>query len=93
MTEDQKQRLLEIQNKIYKDIKPFIELMNRIWESIKDLVIDAYKSLKEFLQKKVPIRTKSYKKGKRYIHSYKKKELWKVLKLDDKNRKALYNKK
>lgn len=79
MPEEQKQRLLEIQNKIYEDIKPFIELMNRIWMQVKDILIDVYNNLKEFLMKKVSIKTKSYKKGKKYVHSYKKIELWRLL--------------
>ena len=81
MTEEQKQRLLEIQNKIYKDIKPFIEVITRIWESLKEIAIKIYKNLKEFLERKISIRTKSFKKGKRYIHTYKKFELWKFVKL------------
>ncbi len=81
MTEEQKQQLLEIQNKIYEDIKPFIETINRIWEAVKELVTSVYIQLKNFLERKVSIRTKSFKKGKRHIHSYKKIELWKWVKL------------
>lgn len=81
MTEEQKQRLLEIQNKMYEDLKPFIETINRIWEAIKDLVIKVWTQFKNFLERKVSVRTKSFKKGKRYIHGYKKIELWKWAKL------------
>lgn len=83
MTDEQ---LLKTQNKMYENLKPFIEKINRIWEAVKELFIKVWIQLKKFLEIKVSIRTKSFKKGKKYIHSYKKIELWKWVKLYVKSR-------
>lgn len=80
MTEEQKQFLINAENDLIETIKPFIELMIRVWDEIKELVTIAYEELKKILYKEVPIRTKGHKKGKKYIHSYIKVRMWRLLK-------------
>lgn len=85
MVEEQKQQLLEMLNKLYEDIRPFVEIIIKIWEAVREIVTKIYIQLIEFLKTKILIKTKSFKKGKRFIHGYKKIELWKWVKLNDKS--------
>lgn len=79
MTNEQKENILRCANLIYEQIKPVIELIENVWQSLKEIFLIAYKQLKEYLEKDINIRTKKYKKGKRYICSYKRTQLWKFL--------------
>lgn len=79
MTEEQKQSLINTSNELIEAMRPFVELMTRVWDGIKELVLKAYEELKKFLYKEIPIRAKCYRKGKKYIHGYKKVKMWRIL--------------
>ena len=79
MTEEQKEQLRKIAEKLYEKIKPVIDAVYEIAEAIANTAVEAWKQLKSYLTTKVSVRTKREKKGKKYIHSYKKIELWRLL--------------
>lgn len=79
MTDEQKEQLQEIAENLYQLIKPIIDKVYEIAKAIADTIIEIYNWLKEILISKVSIKQKKRKKGKKYIHSYKKIELWKLI--------------
>ena len=70
---------IEFTNEQLEILHTAIELITRVWNAVKELVIRAYENLKEFLSRKASIKTKSYKKGKKYVHKYIHIKLWKLL--------------
>lgn len=79
MSDEQLQLIIKAGNDLMESMRPFIELLERVWESIKITFQKFYEELKQFLYKKVPMKTKCYKKGKKYIHSYIKVKIWRML--------------
>lgn len=59
-------------------IKKCVQIVTELFQHMKKAFIQVYEQVKEFLNKKVSIKTKSFKKGNKYIHSYKYVELWKI---------------
>lgn len=78
MTIEQKEQFQKIAEELYEKIKPVIDAVYKIAEAIVSNAVEAWKQLKEYLIAKVSVRTKKTKKGKKYIHSYKKIELYKL---------------
>ena len=78
MTIEQKEQFQKISEELYEKIKPIIDAVYKIAEAIVSTAVEAWKQLKEYLTTKVSARTKKTKKGKKYIHSYKKIELYKL---------------
>ena len=79
MTVEQKEQFQKTSEELYEKIKPVIDAVYKITEAIVSTAVEAWKQLKEYLTTKVSVRTKKTKKGKKYIHSYKKIELWRIL--------------
>lgn len=82
MTDEQKEQLQEIAENLYQIIKPIIDKIYEIAEEVANKLNSMYEWVKEFLTLKVSIKQKKRKKGRKYIHSYKKIELWKVIRGD-----------
>ena len=79
MADKQKEQLQKIAGNLYQLIKPIIDKVCEIAKAIADTINEIYNWLKEILISKVSIKQKKRKKGKKYIHSYKKIELWKLI--------------
>lgn len=79
MTKEQKENIFRCGNLMIEQLKPVIELIENVWHQLKEILSAAYKHLKEYLEKDISTRTKKHKKGKKYIHNYKKIQLWKFL--------------
>lgn len=79
MTEEQKEQLERIAEEMYKVIKPIIDRFFEIAKEIASAATDFFEYIKEIVTIKVSVRTNKVKKGKKYIHSYKKYELWRLL--------------
>lgn len=75
LTEEQMQAI----NDCCELIKSVGETVIELWEAVKRIFIEVYKEIKERLTRKVSVRTKAKRKGKRYVHNYKKFELWKLI--------------
>lgn len=70
---------LEMIHKLEETLQPVIECISKLFDEIKTIFLKVYENLKTFLSTKISIKSKSYKKGKKYIHSYRKLELWKYV--------------
>lgn len=70
-------------DKLQESFDSIVDALSKFVEQVKDVFIKVYDSIKEMLNKKISIRTKRYKKGKRYIHSYKKITLLDYIKLNE----------
>lgn len=79
MTIEQKEQFQKIAEELYEKIKPVIDAVYEIAETIASTVVEVWKQLTAYLTTKVSVRTKKTKKGKKFIHSYKKIELWRLL--------------
>lgn len=79
MTEEQKEQLERTAEEMYQIIKPIIDKFFEIARAIVSAVTEFFEYIKEIATIKVSVRTKKIKKGKKYIHSYKKYELWRLL--------------
>lgn len=59
-------------DKLKESFNKIADVISKFVDQVKDIFMNVYASLKDMLNKKVSVRTKKYKKGKRYVHSYKK---------------------
>ncbi len=57
-------------------VDKIVNIISKFVAQVKEVFIKAWSSVKDILNKKISVRTKKYKKGKRYVHSYKKIKLF-----------------
>ena len=79
MTIEQKEQFQKIAEELYEKIKLVIDAVYEIFETLASTAVEVWKQLTAYLTTKVSVRIKKTKKGKKYIHSYKKIELWRLL--------------
>lgn len=66
-------------NEILEKINECLKSIRGLFEKIKNMFLNIFESIKEIIIKQVIVKKSKYKKGNKYIHSYIKVPIWKLL--------------